>query len=277
MTAEVAVMNKQAIALAADSAVTIRDELGQKIFTSASKIFTLSKYHPVGVMVYGSASIMGIPWETVIKAYRSQLKQKAFASIDEYAADFISYLTEEKLFFSELEEKQYLVNCVYGCFLLIRNEIDEKLQQIVESEGKLKETQLKEIIDQTIQDHYEIWENTDFLPHVPPDFIDKLNTKYEELVQDVKEHFFANISDVASEQLTEIAFSLLVKDSERAFYPGTSGLVIAGFGTNDVFPVLKSFLIEGKVCDFMKYKYQEEKSDEIDFENDASDYAIRSG
>ena len=48
MTAEVAVMNKQAIALAADSAVTFRDEMGQKIFTSASKIFTLSKYQPVG-------------------------------------------------------------------------------------------------------------------------------------------------------------------------------------------------------------------------------------
>ena len=59
MTAEVAVMNKQAIALAADSAVTIRDVKGQKIFTSASKIFTLSKYHPVGIMVYGNRQYYG--------------------------------------------------------------------------------------------------------------------------------------------------------------------------------------------------------------------------
>ena len=270
MTAEVAVMNKQAIALAADSAVTIRDEKRQKIFTSASKIFTLSKYHPVGIMVYGNASIMGVPWETVIKAYRSQLKQKAFVSIDKYAEDFISFLTEEKRFFSELEEERYVTNRVYGCFRLVVNEIHHKLQKIVELEGKQTETQVNKIIDQTIRDNYEIWENTDLLPHVPPDFIDKLNTKYEDLVQDVKEHFFANISDVASEQLAEIAFSLLVKDSERVFYPGTSGVVIAGFGTNDVFPVLKSFLIDGKVCGFMKYKHHEEKSDEIDFENDAS-------
>ena len=53
MTAEVAVMNKQAIALAADSAVTFQEETGHKIFPSASKIFTLSKYQPVGIMVYG--------------------------------------------------------------------------------------------------------------------------------------------------------------------------------------------------------------------------------
>ena len=62
MTAEVASMNKHAIALAADSAVTLHNEMGQKIFTSASKIFTLSKYHPVGVMVYGNATFMGTPW-----------------------------------------------------------------------------------------------------------------------------------------------------------------------------------------------------------------------
>ena len=58
MTAEVAIMNKQAIALAADSAVTFQEETGQKIFTSASKIFTLSKYQPVGVMIYGNASLI---------------------------------------------------------------------------------------------------------------------------------------------------------------------------------------------------------------------------
>ncbi len=51
MTAEIAIMNKQAIALASDSAVTMSQELGEKIKTSANKLFALSKYHPVGVMV----------------------------------------------------------------------------------------------------------------------------------------------------------------------------------------------------------------------------------
>ena len=174
MTAEVAVMNKQAIALAADSAVTIRDVKGQKIFTSASKIFTLSKYHPVGIMVYGSADIMGVPWETVIKAYRSQLEKKDFATIDKYAQDFISYLTDETMLFSELEEEQYVITQVYGCFRLVRNDIHHKLSKIVDLEGKQTETQVNKIIDQTVRDNFEIWEDTDLLPHVPPDLIDNI-------------------------------------------------------------------------------------------------------
>lgn len=44
MTAEIAILNKQGIALAADSAVTIGN--AEKIFVSANKIFTLSKYGP---------------------------------------------------------------------------------------------------------------------------------------------------------------------------------------------------------------------------------------
>jgi len=67
MTAEIAIMNKEAIALAADSAVTMRQEKGQKIFTSANKLFALSKYYPIGIMIYGSASFMSVPWETIIK------------------------------------------------------------------------------------------------------------------------------------------------------------------------------------------------------------------
>ena len=69
MTAEIAILNQEAVALAADSAVT-----GPKIFTSANKIFSLSKYHPVGVMVYNSAQFIGgVPWETIIKSYRRDL------------------------------------------------------------------------------------------------------------------------------------------------------------------------------------------------------------
>ena len=91
MTAEVAIMNREAIALAADSAGTFREEMGQKIFTSASKIFTLSKYQPVGAMIYGSASLMGIPWETIIKIYRNKLGQMTFKTVAEYAKNFLNF------------------------------------------------------------------------------------------------------------------------------------------------------------------------------------------
>jgi len=78
MTAEVAVLNSNGIALAADSAVTIGHEEG-KIYTSADKLFQLSECAPVGIMVYGSASFLGVPWETIIKSYRTELGGRTFS------------------------------------------------------------------------------------------------------------------------------------------------------------------------------------------------------
>ena len=66
MTAEVAILNRIGVALAADSAATIGRGRGGKIYSSADKLFQLSHSDPVGVMVYGNANFIGVPWETII-------------------------------------------------------------------------------------------------------------------------------------------------------------------------------------------------------------------
>ena len=59
MTAEIALLNPHGVALAADSAVTIGS---QKIINSAIKLFALSKTEPVGIMIYGNANLLHIPF-----------------------------------------------------------------------------------------------------------------------------------------------------------------------------------------------------------------------
>ena len=82
MTAIVGVLNKRAIAIAADSAETIGD--GVKIYNKANKIFTLSKHHPVGIAIYSSAAFNGlIPWEIVIKMFRSQLGTTPYDTVQD--------------------------------------------------------------------------------------------------------------------------------------------------------------------------------------------------
>ena len=51
MTSEVVVMNRAGVALAADSAVTVEAADSLKVRNSAVKLFMLSKFRPVGVMV----------------------------------------------------------------------------------------------------------------------------------------------------------------------------------------------------------------------------------
>ena len=97
MTAIVGVLNKQAVAVAADSAITIGS--GRKIYNTANKIFTLSKRHPVGVAIYGNARFnSSIPWEIVIKMYRDQLGDTTKPTIREYASDFFDFLEEVHFF-----------------------------------------------------------------------------------------------------------------------------------------------------------------------------------
>jgi hypothetical protein len=100
MTAEISILNKSAVALAADSAVTIVTSRGAKIYNT-NKLFMLSKYHPVGLMVYGNAELMGVPWETIIKTYRKELGDKPFKKLQEYSADFLAYLSSNNFLFPE--------------------------------------------------------------------------------------------------------------------------------------------------------------------------------
>ena len=76
MTAEIVIMNKEAVALAADSAVSLVTgpaENPQKIFTSANKIFRLSNNHTVAFMIFNNAAFLGIPWEPLITRFGDSL------------------------------------------------------------------------------------------------------------------------------------------------------------------------------------------------------------
>jgi hypothetical protein len=69
MTAEVAVINRSAVALAADSAVTLsgRDPRSQvaKVFQNENKLFELSKTHAIALMIYNATSFFDVPWEVI--------------------------------------------------------------------------------------------------------------------------------------------------------------------------------------------------------------------
>jgi hypothetical protein len=272
MTAEIAVMNRDAIALAADSAVTFQDEKGQKIFTSASKIFTLSKYQPVGVMIYGSASFMGIPWETIIKIYRNGLGQKTFKTVGEYAEHFRTFLAKEEQLFSGNQQDLYVKRSIYSYFWFIEEEITKKVEEVIEEKGEIDEIATEEITSQIVKKHFENWKEPKLLPSVPEGFTNDLRQKYRSLIRTAKKEVFEKLplTQRSSRQLTEIAVNLFVKFPTGLTDSDTSGVVIAGFGTEDVFPVLESFSVECKIDNYLKHKKNEEECVKLTFPTNAA-------
>lgn len=270
MTAEIAIMNKEGIAIAADSAVTLREEKGQKIFTSANKIFALSKYHPVGIMIYGSANFMGVSWEAIIKIYRSKLGEKKFDTLKEYANDFIDFLGGRNQLFPESVQEKYFKEHVYGYFSLIRNQIKQKVKEVISKKREIGEDKINEISSKIIKKHYDIWKKSELPPTIPKNYIGDLKDKYGNFIEKTKEEVFEKLSlnKILSNQLTEISVNLFVKFPEHVISSGVSGAVIAGFGTKDVFPSLQSFEIEGMANNRLKYK--EDRHREITFQMNAS-------
>ena len=116
MTAEVAIMNKTAVALAADSAVTITQQIGPKIYDTANKLFALSKYAPVGIMIYGNSLLMGVPWESIVKIYRKQLQSKTYDRLEEYSNNFIKFLNNDTHLIPKSIQDRHLEGGIYGFF-----------------------------------------------------------------------------------------------------------------------------------------------------------------
>ncbi|MCK6488802.1 MAG: hypothetical protein L6R48_10820 [Planctomycetes bacterium] len=94
MTALVAVMNKQAVALAADSAGTVQmpGSKHAKIYPM-NKLFALSKQRPVGAMICGNSQFLGLPWESVIKRFRASSPSRAHGYLAGWRDEFIAFLS----------------------------------------------------------------------------------------------------------------------------------------------------------------------------------------
>jgi len=148
MTAEVAILNKKAVALAADSAITFS---GKKIYNSGNKLFTLSKYQPIGIMIFGNAEFMGVPWETIIKFYREHLLLKRFSKLMDYANDFLNFLENEAVIFWPLDvQKGYFRDIVYAYFNKLKSDIDNKVLEEL-NKKQLSGNNVSNIIDRIVQ------------------------------------------------------------------------------------------------------------------------------
>jgi hypothetical protein len=246
MTVEVAVMNQQAVALAADSAVTVTGEHGTKIYTSANKIFALSKYSPLGVMVYGSATISGLPWETVIKVYRTELSQQTFAHLPEHADHFVRWLASTPMLSGDVES--HFVQLTAISFLgAIRSFIVEGARETIASKPDGEELTLREVrkIVRDVVANAEKFVESRPERSLPKGFTAKIVEAHEVPIDKAIESVLENLplSAAVRGKLRRLAVAPLV----RQIAPEDSGIVIAGFGESDYVPRLRSYRIDGVV------------------------------
>jgi len=237
MTAGIAVLDKSAVALAADSAVT----RGYKVYNTANKLFMLSKYHPVGIMIYGSAEFIDIPWETIIiiKEYRRQLGAEEFDRLEEYGDNFIKFLESDRITSAE-NRKRSMVRISGIVFPGIATEIISKLPP----NGRGIET----IVNTSIRDYFERIKSNHGL-EIIEDYIDKILKEFGNIlskkIEDILGPF--SLSKEAKETGKKICAYLYLSMN-------SSGVVIAGFGNKDISPSVFSFYIGALIGDKLDCK-----------------------
>jgi hypothetical protein len=274
VTAEIVIMNREAVALAADSAVSLMAGPGdrpQKIFTSADKIFELTREHPACVMIYNNAAFMGIPWQTLITIYRASLPASPFDTLEEYARHFIDFLTGEEGLIPDSVQQRFFVDGVYRTYLFIRYLIQQNASAVLAEKGQISEEEIQGVTATIIDDIFGKLNDAPYSPTLDDAYAKELAEAYSEWIVKAITEVFERIPltpDLA-QKLSLMAVLFYVKSLE-GFEPlerDFSGVVFTGFGRRDLFPSMQAFLVEGMIK--KRLKHLEVEKNQVGFENGA--------
>ena len=269
MTVVLGILNKQAVAIAADSAVTIGGPLNHKIFNRANKVFTLSKFHPVGIMLYNSATFMTTPWETIIKVYRKQLNNISFPTIKHYQEDFVSFLKNKHCFSTEEEQRRNLFEFSYTIINEIVRVVINSNKSLFDNPTEDNKNQILNLIEQKSDELINQLITSanfceDFIDYPYEDFQSFIAPFYEVLII---QNFTNNgylIGESLKEKLRQLVH-LYLKSKET--FSVFSGLVFTGFGDEEIYPSLIPINISLSVQNRVRFYVDEGSEAHITNEN----------
>jgi len=257
MTAEIAIANANAIAVAADSAVTINS--GSKIYNSAIKMFTLSKFEPVGAMIYGSAGLMNVPWETILKVYRAELGHQTFGKLEDYAVDLRKFLARSSKFFPKEIQIDWMKRNIAGFYKMIGDELVEKVDVFCTKNSGITIEQSLDILKEIVSHHRGELKALSFATG----FEQNMEKRLRKQIVPIAKPVLANVFEerVKTRTLRSWFFDIATMLHTRDIYSnGISGLVVAGFGSDDIYPAFTTSEIEGRLSRQLKFRERPDKS-----------------
>lgn len=233
MTAEISIMNTKGLAMAADSAVTIG---GRKVMNNARKLFTLDSRHSVGVMIFGNADILGVPWEVILNEFRSEVGNIPWDKLECYCKEILSFTQS----FVKSHGRQTIDGIISYALDLVR--------LITNEPNSLTVDVLTSRLNRSVPDDMEPLDNFTF---------DEKN--FEDTLLEWTRHVFSENFDV--EITPEFASIFIAKLGiyirSQYFSTSNTGLVIAGYGKTDVFPEMFQYTLDAINNEILKYTLTE--------------------
>ncbi|HKD22295.1 MAG TPA: hypothetical protein VKB71_09785 [Rhizomicrobium sp.] len=240
MTSEIAVLNQKAVALAADSAVTLVDGGLVAVRNDQRKLFNLVEGKPIGLMFFGVADVMGHPWDQLIENYQTKVKPPGFAHVADYAASFLNSLDNLEEFFPRSRQGDEYRRLLASVFRYVFH----FAQYLRESgEGDLAQASDAAILDIAIERVWRSYQTREDgspradLACFPKDFAKRIATEYAQVIEETIAYGFSpfNLAKQSQQRLRDIAIYCVVKD---LFLEDVTGLVFSGFGSEERYPTV---------------------------------------
>lgn len=274
MTAEVGIINNNCVVLAADSAVSF----GAKNYNTEFKLFNLAEGLPVGVMAYGSATILGIGFEMLLKLFRDEIKGTPLKSLEQYPEAFLKFLKRNmrRLFPLEFQKRGLNAAAIKFTDYWIED-INKLLDEHKNDSPSLPEfDDLRKIAkDDLCKAIKDIRSKKDFkdIPKGLDTYIQKL--VWESISRVLKEQDPLSPLGMLSEDAFDKDVATLVTDlfvqncrkAETRDIPVIS-VVFAGYGEDDMYPSIRCLKIQGIFKDRINFNYVTDK--EFSVQNELS-------
>lgn len=248
-----------------DSAVTVSGPNGDKIFDTANKLFALSKHHPVGLLIYGGADLLDVPWEVIVKEFRATLGDKSFRTLPEYGAALVEFLTGNSRYFPQEQEAKCAASRVGMVLAHLRQETDAEVRSRFEDGEAVDDDDIREIMARVVAGLQDELASQPVFDETPDNFGASMREEFDGHLTAVFEQLLSHypIPDDLRDQIHTLERLVL----ERAVGQ-FSGVVVAGYGEDDFLPRLVEHTFEGVLGGHPLYRRSPEI--QITFENQAS-------
>lgn len=247
MTSEVLIMNRQSVALAADSAVTTRSSSSQLVTMEAEKLFQIGE--TIALMVYNRGDLVGRSWGQIAEAFVAREGLKDYPTVGAAAEAFLDFVTHNPDLFPASEvEMEFQSMCAYMFHIILEHarytmaDGNTEMRDIGEAIDTALDVYLRHL--STLNDGSPRGVIASFAELDEEGFADA----YGRFVETAIEGMFKG-HDLSPLTLLKLKRYIYLCVTRSTFIEPFAGMVFAGFGANDTFPTsavhYSSFLLPG--------------------------------
>jgi hypothetical protein len=227
-------MNRRGVALAANIPETF---------------FPIAPDVPVTIVAFGANDIMDVPWKTIVRMYARRLKTRTYATLEEYAASFFTFIERS----SALRSPHLQADRVRRCVASLWTDYRDRIEAVADEHETMSASERRAELATILREDRRDYEGRPDLAVLGEGFGACVVTTYGELIDQIEEDAFGDLQ--LTQQLRGELRSVLALMYEKEWcHPhDESGIAFAGLGNDEPFPSVLVYSVGTVVAGRLRY------------------------